>query len=137
MIIVDACLSDTKDLPPIKSLIINRLQAPEQVVYDCLGAISEAVANALTHGRRDGVAYCRLAVRRAPGQVHILVEDRGNGFNWERLPRSMPEPDEEHGRGVHLIRELTDMLAISSTPEGTRVEMVKRVPPSHETGTPK
>ncbi|NLC55553.1 MAG: ATP-binding protein [Armatimonadetes bacterium] len=128
-VIVDACLQRPEDLPRLKDLILHRLQAPEEIVYDCLLAITEAVANALIHGRRNGVAYCRLTVCRTPDQVRILVEDRGNGFNWGSLPRTMPPPDAPHGRGVHLIRALTDSVAIRSTPEGTRVAMIKRLLP--------
>jgi len=77
-------------------------------------ALREALANAISHGNdlRPG----RKVFLRCYGgpQVGILiaVRDQGDGFD----PRSVPDPREAdrkhlaHGRGLLLMRELTDRL---------------------------
>ncbi|MBI3948768.1 MAG: ATP-binding protein [Armatimonadetes bacterium] len=108
-----------------KGLVTAELGLSEEAVFACRLAISEAVANAFEHGQRDGTFYCRVRVERETGLIRIAVEDRGYGFRWQGLSASMPSPEEEHGRGVHLIRLLMDGVSILSTPEGTCIEMVK------------
>lgn len=110
-------------------LITEELGLSEDEVYDCRLAITEAVANAFTHGQRKGKGsrFCRVVVHREDGLVRIAVEDHGTGFRWQGLQARMPTVDQEHGRGVHLIRLLMDGVSIQSTPNGTAVEMVKRI----------
>jgi anti-sigma regulatory factor (Ser/Thr protein kinase) len=122
-------LESIEDLHRAKALVSPALGLSEMAVRECLTALSEAVANALTHGRRGCPPYCRVTVQAHSQWVHITVEDHGAGFDWAGLEREMPSWDKEHGRGVHLIRELMDRVTICSTPHGTRVEMSKRITP--------
>lgn len=127
VVIGDECLEHLQEIPRAKGLITPELGLSEDAVFECRLAIAEAVSNAFAHGQRDGVPYCRVHVQREPRLLRITVEDRGPGFRWAGLPARMPSPDEDHGRGVHLIRILMDGVSIVSTPAGTRIEMVKRL----------
>jgi anti-sigma regulatory factor (Ser/Thr protein kinase) len=122
----DEHLEQIHQLPRIKALISCELGLSEDAVFECRLALTEAVANAFEHGRRDGVPYCRVRIQQESHVVRIAVEDHGSGFKWDGLRMQMPSPDQEHGRGVHLIRMLMDGVSILSSPDGTCVEMVKR-----------
>lgn len=126
MVVGDLCLECIEDLHRAKALVTPALGLSETAVHECLTALSEAVANALTHGQRERAPYCRVTIDTRPEWVHITVEDHGNGFDWSGLQPRMPSWEKEHGRGVHLIREMMDSVTIRSTPQGTRVDMAKR-----------
>ncbi len=70
-------------------------------------AISEAVANAIKHGKGRSVG---LTVHAWPGHVRIYVYDGGEGFD----PDEVPEPDftgeKLNGRGLFIMRSVTDRL---------------------------
>jgi serine/threonine-protein kinase RsbW len=77
-------------------------------------ALREALANAIIHGNRSERAK-RIFLRSygAPGgDLLVLVRDEGRGFD----PESVPDPRDEtrkhlnHGRGLLLMRELTDYV---------------------------
>ena len=127
MVVGEAHLERIEDLPRARALISPELGIPEDTLNDCLTALTEAVANALTHGRRNGSPFCRVLVEVEAGEVRITVEDRGSGFHWGGLGLDMPPWDAVHGRGVPLIRSLMDSVAIRSTSDGTRIHMRKRV----------
>ncbi len=129
ILVGEACLEEIQDLGRAKELISTDLGLSGDAVFECRVALAEAVSNALIHGRRDGVSYCRVRVLRQNGAVHIAVEDRGEGFRWRGLQAHMPPPEQQHGRGVHLIRSLMDAVAIHSTKDGTRVEMTRFLEP--------
>lgn len=129
MVVGKVYLESIEELHRAKALVSPALGLSEIAIRECLIALSEAVANALTHGRRGCPPYCRVTVRAHPKYVHITVEDHGEGFDWAGLEPEMPSWEKEHGRGVHLIRELMDRVTICSTPHGTRVEMSKRITP--------
>lgn len=126
MVVGEVCLECIDDLHRAKALVTPALGLSEEAVNECLTALSEAVANALTHGRHGRSSYCRVTVDACPDWVRIIVEDRGSGFDWSGLEPRMPSWEKEHGRGVHLIREMMDSVSIRSTPGGTRVDMAKR-----------
>jgi len=77
-------------------------------------ALHEALANAVFHGNR-GVSDRTVKVR-AYGErgkaLLVAVRDEGSGF----VPEDVPDPTQperrhlHHGRGLFLIRELTDGL---------------------------
>ena len=91
-------------------------------------ALHEALANAVVHGCGNDpgkVVECELSCRDA-GELVIVVRDPGAGFD----PASVPNPVAEenvystHGRGIYLIRRLTD--GVSFERGGSEIHMVLR-----------
>jgi len=73
-------------------------------------ALQEALANAIVHGSgRDPSKSvdCWVAHR---GDILIVVRDSGPGFDPNATPHPL-EPQQlssDHGRGIHMIRQLVD-----------------------------
>ena len=58
----------------------------------------------------------------------IDVVDRGRGPGEEALQASMPQPSAEQGRGLYLIRMLTENVRLRRHPgQGTIVHFEKRL----------
>ena len=84
--------------------------------------LAEAIANAILRGNCEDAGKC-VEVRAilVPTEVRLHVTDEGPGFD----PATVPAPDtpmrlqEAHGRGLFLIRHLSD--AVTFTPRGNSI----------------
>ncbi len=78
-------------------------------------ALREALANAMTHGnaRRPGRKVFLRCYAGPRAGILIAVRDEGQGFDPDRVPdpRSPNRKHLSHGRGLLLMRELTDWIA--------------------------
>jgi PAS domain S-box-containing protein len=87
---------------------------PSLAVTDAVLAISEALANAVEHGR-GGPQSIDLDVTRNSTDLRAVVQDRGG---WK--PK---ETDPTRGRGLQIMRTLADDVDIDATATGTTVTM--------------
>jgi serine/threonine-protein kinase RsbW len=80
-------------------------------------AVSEAVANAVTHAYRDGVAGpVRVFADFEPGSLTIMISDDGNGMTPRTDSSGM-------GVGLELIAKIATSLQIDDDASGTRLTM--------------
>lgn len=93
---------------------------PEET-NDLLVALTEAVTNAIAHGRPapDGTIGVRWAHER--DRLAVCVDDNGS-FGDD-------ESSEHHGRGIAVMRLLVDELAIDAREGRTVVRLAKLLPP--------
>jgi anti-sigma regulatory factor (Ser/Thr protein kinase) len=95
-------------------------------------AIGEACANAVEHGSPCGAdSYFTLRCGIYPERREIVfeVEDEGIEFALSRLTMVYaPDLESEGGRGLFLINQIMDDVAILSSPRGLIVRMTKRLP---------
>ena len=77
-------------------------------------ALHEAIANAVMHGNQaDPSRNVRVRLYGQPGYgVVVAVRDQGNGFDPGQVPdpRSQDRIHLQHGRGLFLVRQLTDFV---------------------------
>jgi anti-sigma regulatory factor (Ser/Thr protein kinase) len=86
---------------------------------DLVLALDEVIANAQEHGRPP-----ILVEAWADGRLVIEVSDAGTGFDRARVWSTHPPPAlGRRGRGLWIIRQLTDLVAIRSGAEGTTVRI--------------
>ncbi|HEX8744529.1 MAG TPA: SpoIIE family protein phosphatase [Thermoleophilaceae bacterium] len=97
---------------------LEAAHATRREAYELSVACGEACANAIEHAYPPGRAAFQLDAERADGGVEITVTDNGR---W-RSPRS-----ENRGRGLDLMRALTDELDVESSAAGTRVRLRRRL----------
>jgi serine/threonine-protein kinase RsbW len=92
-------------------------------------AVREALINAMVHGNHcDPEKTVRVSVAvNDECDLLIIVKDSGPGFDPTRLP--IPIADENllatHGRGVFLMKQLTDQVDFKFD-QGTEVRMRRR-----------
>jgi len=99
--------------------LLDGAQAPVEVVDDLSVAVGEACANVVRHASGSYAYRVELEV----AQEHCVVEvvDEGPGF---RPPSDRaPGMDAESGRGIALMRALTDELEFSHAGSRMRVRM--------------
>ena len=100
------------------------------VTSDCQGdvalALTEACANVVQHA--EGVNESEVLIEFVGDVCHIRVVDKGHGIDLRDSGRTEMKLDHVSGRGVVLMRLLTDRVAFESQPEdGTIVHLQKRL----------
>jgi serine/threonine-protein kinase RsbW len=100
------------------------------VTPDCLVevevALSEACTNVLNHAGK-GEAY-EVAINISNQQLTMDVLDFGAGFGHMHPGAPMPDPTAESGRGLALMRALTDQAIFDSVSgNGAAVHLMKRL----------
>jgi anti-sigma regulatory factor (Ser/Thr protein kinase) len=123
-------LSDTFDfeleavpavLSPLRRAIsrwLGELGATATERFDLTLACSEAAANAIEHAHGPISSNFEVTCRYRGSEAKVTIRDRGS---W----REQGGRDRDRGRGLLLMLELTDDLAVESDAGGTRVVLTK------------
>lgn len=91
---------------------------PASRVGDLVIAVSELAANTLCHTGGSGT----LHMWTASGELVCQVHD--GGFLADPLAGYIrPPPDEGHGHGLWVVRQLSDASAITTGPSGTVIRL--------------
>jgi serine phosphatase RsbU (regulator of sigma subunit)/anti-sigma regulatory factor (Ser/Thr protein kinase) len=114
--------AEIESIPVMRRLLgrwLDEAGATPRDVDDLALASAEAAANAIEHayGLAPGIVQLRAA-SSGEGRVKVAIRDFGN---W-RPPRGT-----HRGRGLMLMEGLTDAVEVTSSDEGTTVEMSRRI----------
>jgi len=109
----------------IRSALVT-LGVADDVRHDVELALTEACANVVRHASRAD--EYEVSVRMEDTRCVIDVADRGPGYDERTLVNAMPHATAEEGRGLHLIRMLTDNVRLAHHPErGTIMHFEKKL----------
>lgn len=102
----------------------GELRLDGTTTWDLMLATTEAVANAIEHGRPCDARGIFLRVESQGDEICVEVQDCGGCF-----PISAPtrKPESQGGRGMPLIAAIMDRLEILPDTGRTRVRFEKRV----------
>ncbi len=94
----------------------NKYNVTEDMFGNMLVAITEAVTNAIYHGNKaDPAKKVSVSYQHNHNQLTFTITDQGPGFDFYNLPDpTAPENlEKECGRGIFLMKHLTDQLIFS------------------------
>ena len=125
--------SEIEAISPLVDRMIRLIEESHCVLGDepAVGlALREALNNAVLHGNRlDRLKFVQVHCKcELDKGVSMVISDQGRGFD----PSVVPDPsvagslDEEHGRGILLMRWLMDEVSFEFGYGGTEVHMHKR-----------
>jgi PAS domain S-box-containing protein len=96
---------------------LNTAGVFEQRVADIVLAVNEAVANSIEHGYQDRkLGKIRIKGENDGARVRVKITDKGS---WKPVSADSGA----RGRGLLLIRAVSDWLEMDCTPKGTTVDM--------------
>jgi len=101
----------------------SELRLDRSTTWDLMLATTEAVANAVEHGKPCDPRGIYLGLEERDGTIGIEVRDCG-GFPAE--PRT-GKPDQQGGRGIPIIAAIMDKLEVAPSRNITRVRFEKRL----------
>ncbi|HMI66819.1 MAG TPA: ATP-binding protein [Cyclobacteriaceae bacterium] len=114
----------SENIRMIESFIDNareKFQLDDDIYGNIMIAITEAVNNAIKHGNQsDSAKNVSLSLSLDDSLIKFIVEDEGQGFDFENLPDpTAPENIEKPGgRGIFLMKHLSDEVRFK---EGGRI----------------
>jgi len=106
--------------------ICKNLNVGDDTYGNILISLAEAANNAILHGNKlnpEKSATIDCKFDEQTRRLTFLITDEGNGFDYNKLPDpTAPENlDSPSGRGVFLMKQLSDLIIFSNN--GTTVEM--------------
>ena len=119
--------SKVENLSLVEKLIdqvCDEFKINEDHYGNILIALTEAVNNAITHGNKlDPNKNITLTCENLNDRIMFVVEDEGDGFDFDHLPDPTDPSNIEkpNGRGVFLMKNLADEVKFANN--GKRVEL--------------
>ena len=108
---------EADSVPAVRRLLrcaLTVLHVDRQSGTDLEIALTEACANVVKHATGADKFQVRLDV--AEDHCAIDVMDNGAGFDAGTLDERSPAADSERGRGLYLIKALSENVRMHSTP---------------------
>ncbi|MFN3781934.1 MAG: ATP-binding protein [Candidatus Kapaibacteriota bacterium] len=121
--------SDKKVITEIENLlksIQKEVPFDSNKFHNILVASTEAVMNAIQHGNRyNPRKKVIFKVIAETNKIIVSVADEGEGFDPSTLedPRTPENILKERGRGIFIIKELSDKTSITTSRNGTIIRM--------------
>jgi len=120
---------EVDSVPAVRRLLrcaLNILHVDRQAGADLEIALTEACANVVRHATGTDKYEVHLDV--GEDMCAIDVVDRGAGFDAATADTSSPAPENDRGRGLFLIRALSDSVRMDSRPrQGCLIHFEKRL----------
>lgn len=116
------------EVEPFVSSVCAELAVKDELFGNILVSLTEGVNNAINHGNAgDPSKEVHVEARVDGNTLCFIIKDQGPGFDYNNLPDpTSPENLEmPSGRGVFLMKELSDLVLFSD--EGATVEVQFRM----------
>jgi PAS domain S-box-containing protein len=113
--------AEPESLAPIRSMLRRWLAhagADDLEIAEITTACGEAATNAIEHAGTANGARFEVSGQREGTEIEIAVHDRGS---WRS------ERDDDHGRGLELMKTLMDSVAVQPGEQGTTVSLRRRL----------
>jgi serine/threonine-protein kinase RsbW len=105
---------------------LNAVGVVEDIRYDVELALTEACANVVQHAAHSDEYEVTISIEDACCVIDVV--DSGHGYDEASLQATMPHPNAEEGRGLHLIRMLTENVRLDHHPKrGTIMHFEKKL----------
>jgi anti-sigma regulatory factor (Ser/Thr protein kinase) len=116
------------DLSQVRALVLQQAKEAgltESRANDLVLAVSEVAANTLRHTHSSGT----LAIWHNADEVVCEVHDKGL-ITDPQVGRHKPAPDATGGHGLWIVRQVCDLVELTSDANGTTVRMHMALRPS-------
>ncbi|WP_162416677.1 ATP-binding protein [Cyclobacterium roseum] len=111
----------------IESFIDNareKFHINDDIYGNIMISVTECVSNAIMHGNReDKKKSVRLELRFLDDQIKFIIEDEGDGYDYQHLndPTSPENLEKSGGRGVFIMKHLCDEIQFEN--QGSRITL--------------
>lgn len=109
------------DLSQVRALVLRKAKdagLTEGRANDLVLAVSEVAANTLRHTRSSGT----LAIWHDEGELVCEIHDAGT-ITDPSVGQRRPTPDATGGHGLWIVRQVCDLVELTSDGNGTTVRM--------------
>jgi len=85
--------------------------------------VEELLVNLYEHGGIEPGGMVRLALRRSPGSMHLVLEDSGCAFDPRLAPGDLDIPERGGGARLNIVRQWAERLSYAAGPPLNRLEL--------------
>jgi serine/threonine-protein kinase RsbW len=117
------CASRPEELSALRKQLrswLGSLDCPAETSGDIVLAVSEAAANSIEHGAAPDGRGISVLGQANNGTISLVIRDHGR---WKE-----PGASANRGRGLPIMRDLMDTVAVEPAEDGTVVRMEVAVP---------
>lgn len=110
---LNSTYEDSEKVPDFVTDIQKKSQLEDDTTGNLMLLLSEAVTNAIVHGNKlDKSKKVEVEVHINSDKIISTVKDHGKGFNPQATNNPLKEENllKDSGRGIFLIREISDSL---------------------------
>jgi anti-sigma regulatory factor (Ser/Thr protein kinase) len=115
---------DVDNLYGLRSAVAAHASNMGILLNDLLIVASELASNAIRHGGGRG----RLRLWQSGDRLYCQVSDNGPGIADASVGLETPDPRQTGGRGVWIVRRLSEHVEIGRTPDGAVVTAIFPLP---------
>ncbi|OFZ03982.1 MAG: hypothetical protein A2491_11000 [Bacteroidetes bacterium RIFOXYC12_FULL_35_7] len=128
VLVIDSKLTNINKVRVFLEEIFNEFSLNKISFNHVFLGISEAVSNAILHGNKlDAEKRVFIRLNVFENQIHIEVEDEGDGFCDTLFDPTLPENIKcENGRGIYIIRQIADEIVFKE--DGRKVYILFTIP---------
>ncbi|MDB5053301.1 MAG: ATP-binding protein [Bacilli bacterium] len=135
-VLCEATIKERSDIPKARDLAKQKLHSigiPPSKIMSHLLIISEAITNILKHAIEG-----KLTIVETDSSLHVLVEDKGPGFQLKILPYTTLmagySTKKSLGQGFTLMMKMADQVLLSTSSKGSTIILVfnEKVGAKHE-----
>lgn len=124
------CTAEYCDVARLATASVAReANFPEDVVEDIRTAVSEACINVIQHAYDNQIHPLTLNFVIHPTELEIRIEDKGKGFDVEKMKKKAlpldPNAPRESGYGLLIMQKTMDRVEFSSGDSGSCVTLIK------------
>lgn len=105
--------------------IVNQFKIPNDLYGKLNLTVTEAIINSVRWGNKEDIGKkVRITAIIKKDQFIVTIEDEGLGFDYTKIsdPTSPANLNKESGRGLFLIKELTDDLIFEN--RGAKISLI-------------
>ena len=105
----------------------DKFKIQNELYYNILIAITEAINNAINHGNQlDRNKQIHFEIFSNNDNIKIIIIDEGEGFNPNAIEDCTKEENllKESGRGIYIMKSLSDEFSITPSAKGTKFQMI-------------
>ena len=111
----------------VSRFLDRNLKGMEEHLFPINLVIREALTNAVRHGNRldpEKKVKFFLKIERKK-RIRIIVEDQGEGFDWQKAGESPPMANDDHGRGLAIMANYSSSCCYNR--KGNRLVLKKKL----------
>ncbi|MBI5324101.1 MAG: ATP-binding protein [Ignavibacteriae bacterium] len=115
-----------KLVEPLLKEIKQKFNIDEELYYNLVITVTEAVNNAIIHGNKfDMNKYVSINVNCDSKLLTVTVKDQGKGFDLNSIESPLLPENllKESGRGIFIIRKIADKIKYNFSEEGTELQL--------------
>lgn len=127
-IAIPSSLEQLQDVDEFTEMVSDSVRMCEDDKDNLAIAVSEVVNNCITHGNHeDESKKVTLRFFVSEDVVTVYIRDEGEGFDPGDLDSPLDPENllKESGRGIFILRSITDDVSFRNTGNGMEVKLVK------------